>query len=152
MQELVTAIRGAGAKNLILLGGVHYASAFTGWLSHKPTDPASNLAASWHVYNFTPCNDATCWNGPISTLAASVPVVATEIGQDDCGDGFIKNVMGFLDQEADELPRVDLGRLGRLLLADRRLPRAIPRAPTDRRSRVTWGHCEDAVFASGRST
>jgi len=99
MQELVTAIRGAGAQNLILLGGVHYASAFTGWLSHKPSDPAGNLAASWHVYNFTPCNDATCWNGPISALAATVPVVATEIGQDDCGDSFIKSVMGFLDQK-----------------------------------------------------
>lgn len=99
MQELVTTIRGAGAQNLVLLGGVHYASGFTGWLGHKPTDPINNLAASWHVYNFTPCNDATCWNGPIAALAASVPIVATEIGQDDCGDSFIKSVMGFLDQK-----------------------------------------------------
>jgi hypothetical protein len=97
MQELVTAIRGTGALNLILLGGVHYASAFSGWLAHKPNDPSGNLAASWHVYNFTPCNEASCWNGPIATLALSVPVVATEIGQDDCGDSFIKSVMAYLD-------------------------------------------------------
>jgi hypothetical protein len=97
MQELVSAIRGTGAENLILLGGVHYASAFSGWLAHEPNDPLGNLAASWHVYNFTSCNDANCWNGPIATLAQSVPVVATEIGQDDCGDSFIKNVMAYLD-------------------------------------------------------
>src|SRR5256714_6266917 len=53
MQELVNTVRGTGATNVILLGGGQYAATLSHWLAKQPTDPLSNLAAPWHVYNFS---------------------------------------------------------------------------------------------------
>src|SRR5262249_12532992 len=39
MQELVDAVRGTGATNVILLGGLEYSNALTHWLDFKPHDP-----------------------------------------------------------------------------------------------------------------
>lgn len=98
MQELVNAIREAGAHNLILLGGLQYSNSLSGWLNYLPRDPADNLAASWHVYNFNECNTMACYEATAGTvLAAGYPVVATEIGQDDCLHDFINPLMDWLD-------------------------------------------------------
>ena len=97
MQELVTAIRNAGAANLIVLGGVTYSNSLSQWATHVPTDASNNLAAAWHVYNFNTCNDTTCFNDNVAPALASHPVIATEIGEDDCGGAFITTVMGWLD-------------------------------------------------------
>src|SRR5260221_6752855 len=51
MQELVRAIRDAGADHLILLGGVQFSNGLSQWAAYQPTDPRGNLAASWHIYN-----------------------------------------------------------------------------------------------------
>jgi endoglucanase len=98
MQDLVTAIRDTGATQLILLGGVEYSNALSQWRDHRPTDPLENLGAAWHIYNFNRCSNDACWNGVPLDLAADVPVVATEIGQDDCEGDFISPLMSFLDQ------------------------------------------------------
>ncbi len=98
MQELVTAIRGTGATQLILLGGVEYSNALTRWLEYRPTDPLENLGATWHIYNFNRCSNDACWNAAPLELAVDVPIVATEIGQDDCEGDFISPLMSFLDQ------------------------------------------------------
>jgi hypothetical protein len=55
MQDLVDAIRDTGAKNSILVGGLAYSNDLSQWLTYKPTDPAANLAAAWHVYNVNCC-------------------------------------------------------------------------------------------------
>jgi endoglucanase len=100
MQALVTAIRETGATQLILLGGVEYSNALSRWSEYRPVDPLDNLGAAWHIYNFNRCNDDTCWNGAPLELAANVPVVATEIGQNDCEGDFISPLMSFLDQHS----------------------------------------------------
>jgi len=97
MTQIVNAIRQAGAKNFILLGGIQYSNALSQWLSHVPSDPEHNLGAAWHVYNFNLCNNANCYNGAAASIAAQYPIVATEIGEDDCGGGFITPLMSFLD-------------------------------------------------------
>ena len=97
MQELVTAVRGTGATNIILLGGVEYSNSLTGWLAHKPNDPLGNLAAAWHVYNFNMCADVSCYNSNTGPVLAAVPVVTTEIGEDDCQGVFISTLTGWLD-------------------------------------------------------
>lgn len=98
MQELVRAIRDTGADHLILLGGVQFSNGLSQWAAYQPTDPLANLAASWHIYNNTPCADATCWNGAPATLATKIPVVATEIGENDCLGTFVTPLMQWLDQ------------------------------------------------------
>jgi cell division septation protein DedD len=97
MQELVDAVRAAGAANLILLGGVQYANTLSRWLDNKPRDPAGNIAASWHVYNFNRCNSLTCYEQEVAPVAQQVPLIAGEIGEDDCGHSFIDPLMGWLD-------------------------------------------------------
>lgn len=56
MQDLLDAVRATGAKNLVLAAGIAYSNDLSGWLEHAPTDPAGNLAAAWHVYNFNTCS------------------------------------------------------------------------------------------------
>lgn len=96
MQELVDAVRSTGATNLILLGGVQYSNSLWRWAEFKPHDPASNLAAAWHIYNFNWYTTAAAWEEMAGSLAATTPIVATEIGEDDCS-GFIRSVMTWLD-------------------------------------------------------
>jgi hypothetical protein len=98
MQALVSAIRDTGADHLILLGGVQFSNGLSQWATYKPTDSRSNLAASWHIYNNNPCADEACWNGAPASLAEKVPLVATEIGENDCQGTFITPLMKWLDQ------------------------------------------------------
>src|SRR4029079_3593509 len=58
MQSLVDAVRSAGARQPILLGGLAYANDLSGWLSHRPDDSAGQLVASLHTYDFAPCGDS----------------------------------------------------------------------------------------------
>jgi endoglucanase len=97
MQELVDAVRGTGAANVILLGGVRYASTLSGWLAATPSDPLGNLAASWHIYNFSWCTSAACWDGEAAPVAQAVPLVLGELGQDDGGHAFVDSLMDWMD-------------------------------------------------------
>lgn len=101
MQGLVDAIRATGSEHLILLGGVQFSNNLSQWLTHQPQDPlpVQNLAAAWHVYNFNGCRARACWDAAPAGVAAEVPLVATEIGEDDCGDTFIDPLMQFLDEK-----------------------------------------------------
>ena len=84
MQQMINAVRGADADNVIMLGGEEYANDLTGWLQYEPTDPEHNLVASWHSYNFNSCNTQSCWTSQIAPVIAQVPLVAGEIGENDC--------------------------------------------------------------------
>jgi aryl-phospho-beta-D-glucosidase BglC (GH1 family) len=99
MQTLVNAVRGAGANNVIMLGGLEYSNDLTQWLAYEPTDPDHNLAASWHSYNFNTCSTQSCWTSQIAPVAAAVPVIAGEIGENDCADTYINPLMTWMDSE-----------------------------------------------------
>ena len=97
MQELVNAVRGTGATNIILLGGVAYASHLSRWLDYRPTDTTGNLAAAWHIYNFSQCNTQACWDAEAGPVAAQVPLVGGEIGQNNCAHDFVDALMDWHD-------------------------------------------------------
>ncbi|HEY0753917.1 MAG TPA: cellulase family glycosylhydrolase [Ktedonobacteraceae bacterium] len=97
MQVLVNTVRATGATNPIMLGGLAYSNDISQWLQFKPTDPLNNLIASTHIYNFNTCSTTTCWNAHVAPVAAQVPVVAGEIGENDCAHGFIDTLMSWLD-------------------------------------------------------
>lgn len=97
MQTLVNSVRNAGANNVIMLGGVEYSNSLSHWLSYKPTDPQNNLTASWHSYNFNICNTQTCWDNQIAPVGQQVPVIAGEIGENDCAHGYIDTLMPWMD-------------------------------------------------------
>lgn len=97
MQTLVNTVRATGARNVIMLGGLAYANNLSQWLAYEPKDPDHNLVASWHSYNFNPCNNTSCWNSQIAPVIAQVPVIAGEIGENDCADHYIDGLMAWLD-------------------------------------------------------
>jgi len=91
MQQLVNAIRGTGATNVILTSGLDYAKDLSGWLANKPTDPLNQLGAIWHAYpafNTSPGQAAYTkpdhWpqvgDDVKAIVAAGYPVLITEFG------------------------------------------------------------------------
>jgi endoglucanase len=98
MQQLVDAVRAAGAHNVVLASADSYARDLAGWLAHAPKDPTGNLAAAWHWYPDGYCPDSGCWQRQVGELAARVPVVATEIGEMDCATTQVVPLMNWLDQ------------------------------------------------------
>jgi endoglucanase len=97
MQSLVDAIRKTGATNVLLVAGLTWTNDLTQWLAYKPTDPAGNIVASWHSYNFNACVTVSCWDSQIGTVAKQVPVHAGEIGQDTCAHDYVDKVMDWAD-------------------------------------------------------
>jgi len=90
-QEMVNAIRGAGATNPILVGGPQYAGTVSQWTTYKPTDSANQLAASIHIYynnvsspEWAPCYLQSCWTSTMAPLATTTPIVIGEVGEHDC--------------------------------------------------------------------
>ena len=108
MQSMVNAVRSTGASNVIMLGGEEYANDLgtpgsttdPSILSYLPTDPDHNLAVSWHSYNFNTCSTQSCWTSEVAPVIAQVPVIAGEIGENDCADGYVDPLMSWLDSES----------------------------------------------------
>jgi hypothetical protein len=97
MQSMVNAVRGTGAANVIMLGGLAFSNDLTMWNQFKPSDSTGNLAASWHSYNFNSCSSSSCWQSTVAPVASANPVIAGEIGENDCAHSYIDGVMSFLD-------------------------------------------------------
>ena len=105
MQSMVNAVRSTGASNVIMLGGEEYANDLgtpgstsdPSILNSLPTDPDHNLAVSWHSYNFNTCSSQSCWTSQVAPVIAQVPVIAGEIGENDCADGYVNPLMSWLD-------------------------------------------------------
>ncbi|MEV5954925.1 cellulose binding domain-containing protein [Streptomyces sp. NPDC051987] len=97
MQALVDSVRGAGARNVIMIGGLAYANDLSQWLTYRPTDPAGNLVAAYHGYNFNSCASESCWNSTLAPVAAQVPLVAGEIGENTCSHAFVDQAMKWFD-------------------------------------------------------
>jgi hypothetical protein len=101
MQQMLNAVRGAGAQQVVVAGGVDWAHKMDGWLAHKPSDPTGNLMAAFHVYQqpLSSCYDTNCWNGALATVAQNVPVLTGEMGEQDCTTGFINGYMSWADSK-----------------------------------------------------
>ncbi|MEU7366671.1 cellulase family glycosylhydrolase [Streptomyces hygroscopicus] len=97
MQTLLNAVRATGARNLVLIPGVAYSNDLRQWLTYQPNDPAGNLAAAWHSYNFNSCSSENCFDQQLAPVIAQVPLVAGEIGENTCSHGYIDRVMAWLD-------------------------------------------------------
>ncbi len=100
MQKLVSTVRKAGAKNILLIGGLGWAGDLTKWYRHEPSDPLGQLVASWHVYNFGSCVDETCWAANVEGVGHAAPILLGEIGETDCAHAFVDHLMGWADGQA----------------------------------------------------
>lgn len=98
MQTLINTVRATGATNVLMLGGLGWAGDVSSWLAYKPYDPLNNLAASIHIYGGGRCSDSTCLNTYVAAIAANYPVISGEMGEFDCGTGWINTLMSWFDQ------------------------------------------------------
>jgi hypothetical protein len=98
MQDLVDAVRATGATNIVMVSGLEWTNDMREWLTYAPDDPIGNLVASWHAYSFNACADTSCWDSQIAPLAAQVPVVLGESGQDDCGFDYMDTLLTWADE------------------------------------------------------
>jgi fibronectin type 3 domain-containing protein len=96
-QSMVNTIRATGSTNIIMVPGVQFTNVLDQWLAYKPTDPANQLAASWHSYANQICSTTSCWTSVIQPILAQSPLIAGEIGENDCQDIYINPLMTFLD-------------------------------------------------------
>ena len=90
---MLDAVRRTGATNVVLVGGLGWSSDLSGWLAHRPHDPAGQLVAAFHTYNFSGCSTQACWDSTVAQVAEQVPVVTTEIGENDCAGGYVGPLM-----------------------------------------------------------
>ncbi|MCU1363195.1 MAG: 1,4-beta-glucanase [Acidimicrobiaceae bacterium] len=88
MQTLINVVRETGASQPVIVDGLQWANDLSGWLSHPLIDPKHQLVAGFHVYPQNSCVTATCWETTVATVAKTVPVIATEVGEDDCSGAF----------------------------------------------------------------
>ncbi len=95
MATLVSAVRAVAPNHLILLGGLQYSNSLSQWSAYAPAD--TNIAPAWHVYSFNSCKTEQCWDGAPGALAATLPLITTELGEDDCAGTFIEPFMQWLD-------------------------------------------------------
>jgi hypothetical protein len=98
MQSLVGAVRSAGATTQpIMLGGLQWSADESQWLASEPSDPDHALAASFHTYNWAFCHEESCWNSTLAPLAAKVPIVTGELGQNGCQHNYVDTFMPWAD-------------------------------------------------------
>lgn len=100
MQELLNAVRSAGATNLVMVAGVAYTGHLGQWMAYKPHDPLNNLAASVHIYpgpGGSQCSDSTCINDELGPVVQSYPLIAGEMGQSTCAVDLINPVIDWLE-------------------------------------------------------
>jgi hypothetical protein len=86
MQALVDAVRGTGAKNIIVAGGLGYAYDLTGVLNgHALDDKGGNgIMYATHFYNWH-----KGWSAHFMAVAAKYPVLVGEFGADEKKMNFI---------------------------------------------------------------
>jgi endoglucanase len=99
MQQMLDAVRAAGATNVVLVNGLG-SGEFLGsdWLAHQPSDRLHNLVAGHHNYSFNNgCNSKACWDSTVAQVAAKVPVVVGELGENDCGHGYVDTYFAWAD-------------------------------------------------------
>jgi endoglucanase len=97
MQALVDAVRSSGARQPVIATGIDWGTDLSAWLGYRPRDPARQLAAGLHAFDFSLCKTAGCWTSKVRRVARSVPVVVTELGQRACSDAFIGRFMNWAD-------------------------------------------------------
>jgi hypothetical protein len=110
MQQLYDAVRGAGADNLVIAGGLDYAYDLTGVPQYRIN--GYNILYATHPYGGDPSKGGAPekqpqqWDGRWGFLTQTDPVIVTEFGDGlDCGsdtkvDGYVQAVITYADQHS----------------------------------------------------
>jgi hypothetical protein len=95
MQALYDAVRGTGAENLVVIGGLQFAYDLSGVPSYRVQ--GHNIVWATHPYNQTGKQPAN-WGTGFGGLAATDPVMATEFGDStSCGSDYDSALIAYAD-------------------------------------------------------
>jgi hypothetical protein len=96
MQALIGAVRRAGARQPLLIGGPGYASDVEVWERHAPRDPLGQLVVAQHNYGgLSPCGPGC--RTAVAAVTRRHPVLFSELGETDCAHGYIDRMMDWAD-------------------------------------------------------
>jgi hypothetical protein len=103
-QQLVNAIRGTGAQNVIMIEGLGFANAMDNWVNFMPKDPLGQLVAEIHTYTNSGANvnNTSSLDGMLSNagITGHYPVYVGEFGEQICsgtGTSFATRTMNWAD-------------------------------------------------------
>jgi len=100
MQQLLTAVRAAGATQPVLVNGLDWANDDSGWLTHTPSDPLGQIIAGAHIYPGESCDTASCWAGVFPAIGAKYPILIGETGDSAPGPAvFLPTFLGYADTQ-----------------------------------------------------
>ncbi|MBN1656308.1 MAG: glycoside hydrolase family 5 protein [Deltaproteobacteria bacterium] len=92
-QAMYDAVRGAGANNIVIIGGLDWAYDLTGVSANAIN--GTNIAYNTHPYgNKAPSGD---WDGKFGYLAATYPLFATEFGTYDCSGDWTRSLITYME-------------------------------------------------------
>ena len=111
MQQMLDAIRGTGATNVVLAGAPSWSQDLSEWPANKPVDRINQLAAVWHAYPDSdvvgsvkaslPKLGTNAYTWAANVLSAGVPLVITEVGDHNSpgttGAPFVSIVLPWAD-------------------------------------------------------
>jgi len=92
MQQLYEAVRGAGATNPVIVGGLNWAYDLSGVPSHLVK--GEGIIYNTHPYNYGG-KQPSDWDAGFGFLAANYPVIATEFGNDDCSPDYYQKFLAY---------------------------------------------------------
>jgi endoglucanase len=95
MQQLVDAIRAAGASNLVLAGGLDWAYDLSG-IGKGYALHGANIAYDTHVYTLWHAATGD-WDEHFGALTSRYPVVSTEFGSADCSSDASERLLRYFD-------------------------------------------------------
>jgi hypothetical protein len=101
MQQLYNAVRGMGAQNVVLVGGLKYAFDLS-FVSGYPVQGYNIMYATHPYHSQYMDKEASSWYAAFGYLAATVPVMATEFGDqigntDGCETTYYSTLIQYFD-------------------------------------------------------
>jgi len=93
MQQLYNAVRGTGATNVVICGGINYAFDLSGVATHAVV--GTNIAYATHPYDYAG-KDSSTWDKAFGFLTATYPVIATEFGQYCNTDSYVSSLLSYM--------------------------------------------------------
>jgi len=104
-QQVIDAIRGTGATNVVICGGNNYDDDLTWWTQFPVTDPLNQLAAAVHhypgEYPYNAVTGPTAIDAMLAPIATGHPIILTELG-DEVGSNpapFATQVLAWADSQ-----------------------------------------------------
>ena len=94
MQDLVNTIRGTGANNLIVVGGMNWGYDLSQLATYKLSD--ANIVYDTHPYPYTDKAPNT-WDAAFGNPSRVYPVISAESGEYDCDSTYMGKLLAYFD-------------------------------------------------------